>query len=115
MLRETKRRRSPSMQVKVPKAVLGTLTVCILTACGAANKPTTTIQVLLTDFQFQPNSFTVPAGKEISFAATNSGAVDHSFVIMKLGFEVKGHFSDADRPNIFWEQAFVSPGRSVQS
>ena len=43
------------------------------------------ISVTMTDFAFTPNSFTVPAGEEITFQATNNGAVNHSFAIMQPG------------------------------
>ena len=55
-----------------------------LAACGAgASGPTTSIKVTMTDFEFSPNSFTVPAGKQISVSMTNNGATAHSFVIMQ--------------------------------
>jgi uncharacterized cupredoxin-like copper-binding protein len=69
----------------------------------------------MTDFEFAPNVFTVPAGQEISFDAHNNGAVAHSFVIMQLGHEVHEHFTPADRANIFWEQPEVAPGESAQA
>lgn len=80
----------------------------VLSACGAA-KPTTTINVSLTDFQFQPSTFTIPAGKEITLNATNSGAVVHNFVIMKEGTTAGEIFDDQDIPNVYWEVE-VDPG-----
>lgn len=80
----------------------------VLSACGPA-KPTTTITVSLTDFQFQPASFAIPAGKEITLNATNTGAVVHNFVIMKLGTSAGELFDDEDLPNVYWEVE-VNPG-----
>lgn len=80
----------------------------VLSACGAA-KPATTINVSMTDFQFQPASFTIPAGKDITLNATNSGAVVHNFVIMKLGTTAGELFDDEDVPNVYWEME-VDPG-----
>ena len=79
-----------------------------LSACGPA-KPSTTITVSLTDFQFQPANFTIPAGKEITLNATNTGAVAHNFVIMKLGTTAGELFDDNDLPNVYWEVQ-VDPG-----
>ena len=89
------------------------LLAVILTACGGANKPSNRIQVTMSDFAFTPNAFIVPAGEQITFSATNNGAVAHSFVIVKLGHEVSGHFTTQDQANVYWEQADVSPGASV--
>ena len=85
----------------------------ILTSCGGPAGPSKTFKVTMTDFTFSPNAFTVPAGQQISFAATNNGAVTHTFIIMKKGYQVKDHFSDADKPDIFWEAAQIVPGQSV--
>lgn len=80
----------------------------VLSACGSA-KPTTTINVSLTDFQFQPANFLIPAGKEITLNATNTGAVVHNFVIMKAGTTAGELFDDEDLPNVYW-QVEVGPG-----
>ena len=65
--------------------------------------PVTTIDVVLTDFQFSPNTFTVPAGEEITFNSKNYGAVVHDFVIMKLGTNAGDSFDEADAANVYWE------------
>ena len=83
----------------------------ILSACGAA-KPSTTINVSLTDFQFQPASATVPAGKEITFNGTNTGAVVHNYVVMKLGTTAGDIFDDEDLPNVYWEVE-LPPGQEA--
>lgn len=82
-----------------------------LTACGNSG-PSTTINVTMTDFQFSPNKFTVPAGQEITVIASNSGAVVHNFVIMKLGQTAGDKFDDDDLPNVFWEVE-IQPGGST--
>ncbi|HUH97417.1 MAG TPA: plastocyanin/azurin family copper-binding protein [Anaerolineales bacterium] len=84
-----------------------------LAACGGSSSPSNVIHVTLTDFQFSPNTFTVPAGAQISFTAVNSGAVEHSFVIMKLGVQVKDHFTDADMQNAYWKQLAIEPGQTI--
>jgi uncharacterized cupredoxin-like copper-binding protein len=84
----------------------------VLTACGGAAKPSTTIDVAFTDFHFTPDAFTIPAGQEITINATNNGAVVHEFVIMKLGQTVGDDFGDEDEGNIFWEVE-AEPGASV--
>ena len=73
-----------------------------LSACGAGG-PSTTINVTMTDFHFEPTEFTVPAGQEITINATNNGAVLHEFVIFKLGMDAGEKFGDEDEENIYWE------------
>ena len=85
----------------------------ILVSCGGGGA-STKINVTMTDFQFQPNQFTVPAGQEISLNATNNGAVVHNFVIMKLGTSAGPAFDDQDVPNVYW-QVELQPGSSVNT
>lgn len=85
-----------------------------LASCGGAAAPTTTIDVTMTDFQFSPSSFTVPAGQEITVRSTNTGAVIHNFIIMHLGQSAGTEFDDDDIPNIYWETE-IAPGGSVET
>ena len=85
----------------------------VLAACGAPSAPSNSIHVTLTDFEFSPNAFTVPAGASISFTGVNNGAVTHSFLIMQLGYEVKDRFTDADMQNVYWKKAPIEPGETV--
>ncbi|RJP52224.1 MAG: hypothetical protein C4583_07155 [Anaerolineaceae bacterium] len=84
----------------------------VLSACGAGNAPTTNLKVEFTDFTFTPDIFVVPAGQEITITAKNAGAVEHEFVIMKLGTTVGEDFGDEDEENIYWEVE-VQPGESA--
>ncbi len=93
--------------------LVGLLSIAV-SACGGASTPSTSIKVTMTDFAFSPNTFTVPAGKEITVDITNNGAVGHSFIIIKAGTKVQGHFTEADKANIYWEVAQVPPGESVK-
>ena len=103
------------MKSSFSASIVPVLTAVILTACAGVNKTSKQISVTMTDFAFTPNSFTVPAGEQITFLATNNGAVNHSFAIIEPGHEVKGHFTDEDQAYVYWEQAEVSPGASVQA
>ncbi len=94
-------------------SILGLLLSVILTACGGG--PSKSIRVVMTDFAFTPNSFTVPAGETISAQFTNNGAATHSFIIMKAGYKVQGHFTDADKANVYWEEPTVAPGESKKA
>ena len=80
-----------------------------LASCGGASAPTTEINVTMTDFQYNPNAFTVPAGEEITLRSTNSGAVIHNFIIMNQGQTVGTEFDDEDLPNVYWKLE-IAPG-----
>jgi uncharacterized cupredoxin-like copper-binding protein len=87
----------------------------VLTACGGSkSSPTTDLNVTMTDFQFSPNQFTVPAGQEITLDANNNGGVIHNFVIMQKGTSAGTEFTDEDLANVYW-QAEVAPGGSTKT
>ncbi len=79
----------------------------LLTACGGGGA---TINVTITDFAYSPNTFTVPAGAKVTLHATNKGAVEHEFAIMKLGTSVAPPFGDKDEGNIYWELDEIQAG-----
>jgi uncharacterized cupredoxin-like copper-binding protein len=83
----------------------------VLSACGGGGA-SSTINVTMTDFHFEPAEFTIPAGREITINATNNGAVKHEFVIFNLGSNAGDKFGPEDEGNIFWEVE-VEPGASV--
>ena len=86
-----------------------------LASCGGkAARPSTEINITMTDFQFSPNAFTVPAGKEITLNAENTGGVVHSFVIMQKGQTAGTEFNDEDQPNVYWEVE-IQPGGSADT
>ncbi len=86
----------------------------ILSACGGGSQAAKEIDVTMTDFQFSPNTFTVPAGEEITLHAANNGAVVHNFVIMKLGQTAGDTFDAQDQPNVYWEVE-LQPGSNTDT
>jgi len=86
----------------------------LLTSCGGAGGASKSINVTMTDFQFQPNQFTIPAGQEITFTSANNGAVVHNFVIMKLGTSAGPMFDEEDVPNVYWEVELL-PGADIST
>jgi plastocyanin len=86
----------------------------LLASCGGRGGVSDKINVTMTDFQFQPTQFMVPAGQEISFTSANNGAVVHNFVIMKLGTSAGDSFDEEDVPNVYWEVELV-PGGSTET
>lgn len=86
----------------------------VLVSCGGGGGASKKINVTMTDFQFQPSHFTVPAGQEIEFSASNNGAVVHNFVVMKLGTTAGDTFGQEDASNVYWETE-LQPGGSVNT
>jgi uncharacterized cupredoxin-like copper-binding protein len=91
--------------MKVLVLILGL--VLLLAACGPKGP---TIDVTLTDYAYNPTTFTVPAGATVKLNATNKGGVEHEFAIMKLGTSVTPPFGDKDEGNIYWELDEIQPG-----
>ncbi len=85
------------------------MTSLLLSSC-AGGGPSTSIEVVMTDFQFTPNTFTVPAGEEITLTIINNGAVVHNFVIMKLDTSAGEGWDEDDQANVFWEERDILPG-----
>ena len=83
----------------------------VLTACGGGGA-STNLKLNMTDFMFDPTDLTVPAGQTITMTATNDGAVEHEYVIFKLGTDAGDKFGDEDEDNIYWEVE-VQPGDTV--
>jgi uncharacterized cupredoxin-like copper-binding protein len=84
------------------------LTSALASACSGGPS----IDVTLTDFAFTPNTFTVPAGAQVTLHAKNNGTVEHEFAIMKKGTSVTPPFGDKDEGNIYWEVDEIQPGET---
>ncbi|MDK1117898.1 MAG: cupredoxin domain-containing protein [Anaerolineae bacterium] len=82
--------------------LLGSLSVPI-TAWVSLNSPSSSLNISMTDFTFNPNIYTIRAGETIILELVNNGAVEHEFVIMKFNTEVGDNFGDDDQENIYWE------------
>lgn len=80
-----------------------------LAACGE-KAPSTEINVIMTDFQFSPNEFVVPAGQEITLNVVNNGVVVHNFVIMNLGATAGATYEEDDDANVYWQERDIQPG-----
>jgi uncharacterized cupredoxin-like copper-binding protein len=84
----------------------------VLTACGGGGSSSgggTNISTTMTDFKFDPGTWTVPAGKQVTLKLTNSGSVEHSWVLMSK--PISGSFTDADKANVLFTKT-VPAGQS---
>src|SRR5688500_10094986 len=85
----------------------------LLAACGEAG-PTTEINLIMTDFMYQPSLFIVPARDQITVSTANNGAVVHNFVVMKLGETAGPVVEEDDMQNEYWEVE-LQPGGSTDT
>jgi len=66
------------------KFLLLAVFAAILAACGGGAGTATELTVDMTDLMFNPASLEATAG-QINFNLSNSGAVEHNFLVLKLG------------------------------
>jgi uncharacterized cupredoxin-like copper-binding protein len=92
---DTNKERDTRQQLRVGLTALAVLSL-VIGACGDGDEASTDLEVTTTDFQFSPDSWTVPAGEEISIDITNDGSVLHEWVLMQPGVNID---SEADLPD----------------
>jgi uncharacterized cupredoxin-like copper-binding protein len=97
------------MNKKLPALPIIVLALA-LSAC-AKSGPSLKINFTMTDFAFNPNEFTIPAGKDITLNVTHNGTMEHSFIVMKYGTDAGEMFDEADKVNVYWE-VDLQPGDS---
>ncbi len=88
------------------------LALAALSACSRQPTASTELNVVLTDYKFEPDKLIIPPGQEITLHLTNKGAIEHELVIMKYGTTVGDSFGAEDEENIYWEIE-VKPGEST--
>ncbi len=91
--------------------------VLLLGACGdddddAATATSTEIEAEATDFQFDPDSWAVPAGEEFTIDFTNAGGVQHEWAVLKEGEDIESGDEFAEDKVLFEVEA-VPAGESV--
>ena len=64
----------------------------------------------MSEFTFTPNTFTVPAGQEITINSRNNGAVVHNLIVMNLDTSVGEEFNSEDEVNVYLKLE-IQPGQ----
>ncbi len=88
----------------------------VLTACGGSGGGSgsssggSTLNVTMTDFKFDPASYNVTAGQQITVNLKNTGSVAHTWTVMKT--PISGSYSDANASDILFNSDQVQPGSS---
>jgi len=106
------KKRTLDQKLFIGKSLIFLLLMLALTlsACGGSGQ-STRIRFTMTDFMFEPNEFTVPAGNQITIQVTHNGTVEHNFIVMKHGTDAGEMFDEEDKANVFWE-VDLQPGDS---
>ena len=95
-------------------ALLMVVLALALAACSGGGA-STSIEADLKEFAFDPESWEIPAGEQITIELTNSGTIAHEWVLLKPGVTIS---SEADLPEteeelladfVYWEEE-VEPG-----
>jgi plastocyanin len=63
-----------------------------LAACGPK---TASISAVMTDFHYEPQTWTVPAGAEVTLTLTNNGSVEHEWLLLGAGITITPPFDEA--------------------
>ncbi len=81
-------------------------------ACGgddnAAGEATTSLDVDMVEFAFEPAETAVPAGQEITLNLSNSGSVEHEFAI--LNPDVRIETEEEFEESMVYFEAEIEPG-----
>jgi plastocyanin len=74
-------------------------------ALGACGPKKINLSIAMNEYKFEPATWEVPAGAEVTVALTNSGSVMHEWVLLNQGYTVTPPFSDdKDGANIVVDQ-----------
>jgi uncharacterized cupredoxin-like copper-binding protein len=75
----------------------------LLSACGGG-PGSVKLGVEMKEFAFEPSSISIPASAQVNLDLTNSGTLEHEFVIMKKGQKMTAPVNEDElEPNVFWE------------
>lgn len=92
---------------------LGILMIVLMVVLGlaACGPRTATLRIETQDFKYIPEQWSVPAGAKVTLTLNNTGALDHTWIIMKKGTSATMPFDADDDPNVFFK-AEVKAGES---
>jgi plastocyanin len=69
---------------------------------GATGDASTSIQTTATEFAFDPDTWTVPAGEPVTLELTNDGAIEHEWVIIEQGTTLTST-EEFEEDHVVWE------------
>ncbi|MDZ7674580.1 MAG: plastocyanin/azurin family copper-binding protein [Acidimicrobiales bacterium] len=92
--------------------------VLLLGACGGDDDDVATsteIEAEATEFEFDPDSWAVPAGEEITIDFTNVGSVEHEWAVIKQGEDIESEDEFAEDKVLFEVEAIPAGESATES
>jgi plastocyanin len=90
--------------------------VLLLASCGDdGDEASTSIDATASEFQFEPDSWTVPAGEQFSIEFQNDGSVEHEWAVIKLGEDIESEDEFAEDKVLFEVEAVPAGDSTTQS
>ena len=86
----------------------GSAALLVIGGCGdddGGGDATVSIQATASEFQFEPESWTVPAGEEFTIDFENDGATDHEWAVIRLGDDLESEDDFAEEKVLFEVEA----------
>jgi len=95
--------------------------VLVLAGCGddddddeGGGGASTSIEATASEFQFDPDSWAVPAGEEFTIDFTNGGEIEHEWAVMKLGDDIDDEADFAEEKVLFEVEAIPAGESTTQ-
>jgi plastocyanin len=79
---------------------------------GGGGEASTSIEATASEFQFEPDSWTVPEGDEFTIDFTNDGTVEHEWAVLKLGDDIDDE-ADFAEDKVLFEVEAIPAGEST--
>jgi plastocyanin len=94
-------------------------TALLLGACGDDDDDdgggaSTSIEATASEFKFEPNAWTVPAGQEFTIEFQNDGSVEHEWAVLKLGENIASEDEFAEDKVLFEVEAIPAGESSAE-
>jgi plastocyanin len=96
-------------RTKVGIAAAMVVMTMAVAACGPKKAD---ISSTMTEYKYEPATWQVPAGAQVTLTLTNAGSLKHEWVLMKKGYTVAAPFSDAKDASSALADYDVDPGQT---
>ena len=104
------------MQLRNGLLVVASGAVLLLGACGddedGDEGASTSIEASASEFEFEPDSWTVPAGEAFTIEFANEGTTEHEWAVIVLGEDI-GSEEDFEEQKVLLEVEALPAGEST--
>ncbi len=92
--------------------ILLVMMAMVISACsgsgGGGGSKTSTIDVTMADIKFDPSTWTVNAGSQVTVNIKNTGTVEHTWTVMKT--PISGSYTAANQSDIYYNSDKIPAG-----